>query len=111
MKVHSMKYEIGRESFKQRLEDRLNFVIVDLQPENKTPVKYENAVFMHMGPDFKNEFAAKYPNKNQNVILYSLQKGDNSPADAADALAEAGYNFVYYYKGSPEDIVLDKGLN
>ncbi|MFL5785705.1 MAG: hypothetical protein ACJ76H_13900 [Bacteriovoracaceae bacterium] len=106
-----MKYEISREAFKQRLEDRLNFVIVDLQAENKTPVKYENAVFMNFGPNFKNDFSAKYPNKNQNVILYSLSKGDNSPAEAADALAEAGYNFVYYYKGTADDVVLDKGLN
>ncbi|MES2527710.1 MAG: hypothetical protein V4598_11510 [Bdellovibrionota bacterium] len=106
-----MKYEISRESFKQRLEERLNFVMVDLQPEAKTAVKYENAVFMNFGPSFKQDFSAKYPNKNQNVILYSLQKGDNSPAEAADALADAGYNFVYYYKGSPDDVVLDKGLN
>ncbi len=106
-----MKYEIGRESFKQRLGDRLNFIFVDLLPETKTPAKYENAVYMAFGPNFKTDFTAKYPNKNQNVILYSLQKGDNTPSDAADALAEAGYNFVYFYKGTPDDVVLDKGLN
>ena len=106
-----MKYEISRESFKQRLEERLNFVMIDLQPEAKTAAKYENAVFMNFGPSFKQDFTAQYPNKNQNVILYSLLKGDNTPAEAADALADAGYNFVYYYKGSPDDVVLDKGLN
>ena len=106
-----MKYEISRESFKQRLEDRMNFVFVSLQTEDKSPAKYENAVYMNFGPNFKNDFSGKYPNKNQNVILYSLQKGDNSPAEAANALEEAGYNFVYFYKGTPDDVVLDKGLN
>ncbi len=106
-----MKYEIGRESFKQRLEDRMNFVFVSLQAEDKSPAKYENAVYMNYSPSFKTDFSAKYPDKNQNVIVYSLQKGDNSPSEAADALAEAGYNFVYFYKGTPDDVVLDKGLN
>ncbi len=106
-----MKYEISRESFKQRLENRLNFVFVSLQEEEKSPAKYENAVYLNFGPGFKNDFSTKYPDKNQNVIVYSLLKGDNSPAEAADALAGAGYNFVYYYKGTPDDIVLDKGLN
>lgn len=106
-----MKYEIGRESFKQRLEDRMNFVFVSLEAEDKSPAKYENAVYMKFGSGFKNEFGAKYPDKNQNVIVYSLQKGDNSPAEAADALADAGYNFVYFYKGTPDDVILDKGLN
>lgn len=106
-----MKYEIGRESFKQRLEDRMNFVFISLQSEDKSPAKYENAVYMNFGPGFKNDFSAKYPDKNQNVIVYSLQKGDNAPAEAADELANAGYNFVYFYKGTPDDVVLDKGLN
>lgn len=106
-----MKYEISRESFKQRLEERLNFVFVSLNAEGASPAKYENAVYMNFGPSFPADFSAKYPNKNQNVILYSLQKGDNAPAEAADALAAAGYNFVYYYKGTPDDVVLDKGLN
>lgn len=106
-----MKYEISRESFKQRLEDRMNFVFVSLQSEDKAPAKYENAVYMNFGPGFKNDFSAKYPDKNQNVIVYSLQKGDETPAEAADALSEAGYNFVYFYKGTPDDVVLDKGLN
>lgn len=106
-----MKYEISRESFKQRLEDRMNFVFVSLQAEDKSPAKYENAVYLNYGPGFKNDFSTKYPDKNQNVIVYSLQKGDNTPSEAADALADAGYNFVYFYRGTPDDVVLDKGLN
>ncbi|HXH32495.1 MAG TPA: hypothetical protein VNJ01_16970 [Bacteriovoracaceae bacterium] len=106
-----MKYEIPREAFKQRLEDRLNFIIVDLVPAESTPVKFENAIFLKYGSDFKKSFSEQYPNKNQNIILYSLKSGDDSPRTAADDLAELGYNFVYFYKGSPQDVVLDKGLN
>lgn len=105
-----MKYEIPREMFKQRLEDRLNFVFVDLAGD-KTPVKLENIESIGYTADFKNAFSGKYPNKNQNVVLYSLNKGDNNPAVAAGELADLGYNFVYYYKGTPDDVVLDKGLN
>lgn len=106
-----MKYEIPREAFKQRLEDRLNFVFVDLLPAEKTPVKFENVVHMNYGPGFKGDFSGQYPNKSQNVVLYSLKKGDENPAKAAQDLEEAGYQFVYFYNGSPDDIVLDKGLN
>ncbi len=106
-----MKYEIPREAFKQRLEERLNFVFVDLLPAERTPVKFENVVHMNYSTQFKTEFANHYPNKNQNIVLYSLQKGDDAPARAAGDLADAGYNFVYYYSGSAEDVVLDKGLN
>lgn len=105
-----MKYEIAREMFKQRLEDRLNFVFIDLAGD-KSPVKFENIESMAYSSDFKNAFSGKYPNKNQNVVLYSLNKGDNSPATAANELSDLGYNFIYYYKGSNDDLVLDKGLN
>ncbi len=106
-----MKYEIPREAFKQRLEDRLNFVFVDLLPADRTPVKFENVVHINYSSQFKTEFATQYPNKNQNVVVYSLQKGDEAPAKAANDLAEAGYHFVYFYNGTPDDVVLDKGLN
>jgi hypothetical protein len=106
-----MKYEIPREAFKQRLEDRMNFLFVDLISADKTPVKFENVVHFNYGPSFKNDFSSKYPNKNQNVILYSLIKADDAPSKAADDLAADGYNFVYFYNGTPDDIVLDKGLN
>lgn len=105
-----MKYEIPREMFKQRLEDRLNFVFIDLAGD-KSPVKFENIESMNYSPDFKNSFVSKYSNKNQNVVLYSLNKGDNNPAIAAGELSDLGYNFVYYYKGTADDVVLDKGLN
>ncbi len=106
-----MKYEIPREMFKQRLEDRLNFVFVDLLPADRTPVKFKDIEHINYTSEFKDQFAAKYPNKSQNVMLFSLQKGDDAPARAANDLAELGYNFVYYYNGTAEDVVLDKGLN
>ena len=106
-----MKYEIPREMFKQRLEDRLNFFFVDLLPADRTPVKFENVEHINYSSQFKNEFSQKYPNKTQNVMLFSLQKGDDAPAKAANDLAELGYHFVYYYNGTSDDVVLDKGLN
>jgi hypothetical protein len=106
-----MKYEIPREMFKQRLEDRLNFVFVDLLPADRTPAKFENVTHINYSSNFKDQFSSQFPNKNQNVILYSLEKGDDAPGRAATDLAESGYQFVYFYNGSPEDVVLDKGLN
>lgn len=106
-----MKYEIPREMFKQRLEDRLNFVFVDLLPADRTPVKFENVEHMNYSSQFKTEFSSKFPNKAQNVLVYSLQKGDDAPAKAAQDLAELGYHFVYFYNGTADDVVLDKGLN
>lgn len=106
-----MKYEIPREMFKQRLEDRLNFVFVDLLPADRTPVKFENVTHINYSSNFKNEFSSQYPNKSQNVLLYSLQKGDDAPGKAAQDLAELGYHFVYFYNGTADDLVLDKGLN
>jgi hypothetical protein len=106
-----MNYEIPREAFKQRLEDRLNFVFVNVLPENRSPVKFENIENIIYGSTFKEKFTAKYPNKSQNIILYSLEKGDRDPEKAAQELSDLGYHFVYYYMGSPDDVVLDKGLN
>lgn len=106
-----MNYEIPREAFKQRLENRLNFVFVDLLSVEKTPVKFENVVHINYSTQFKTDFSSQFPNKNQNVVIFSLQKGDETPAQAANDLTELGYHFVYFYNGSPDDIVLDKGLN
>lgn len=106
-----MNYEIPREAFKQRLEDRLNFVLVDLMPQDKTPVKFENVTHLAYGPNFKTDIAKEVPEKTKNIILYSLNKGDEAPAKASQDLTDAGYHFVYYYVGSPDDIVLDKGMN
>lgn len=106
-----MKYEIPREAFKQRLENRLNFVFIDLLPAGRSPVKFENVDNINYSANFKNDFPAKYPNKNQNIILFSLEKNDQTPSKAASELSELGYNFVYYYTGTADDIVLDKGLN
>lgn len=107
-----MKYEIPREVFKQRLNDKHTFAIIDVQDAGRAAkVKFDGIVNIPFGSDFATAFAAQYPQKQQNVILYSLTAGDEAPMQAADALASAGYNFVYFYRGTSADEVLDKGLN
>lgn len=107
-----MKYEISREVFKQRLNDKHTFAMVDVQDAIRAgKLKFEGTVNIPYGPSFSAEFAGQYPQKNQNVILFTLTPGDDAPALAAEQLAQAGYNFVYYYLGSQSDVVLDKGLN
>jgi hypothetical protein len=102
-----MKYEIPREMFKQRLGDKHNFVFVDLQ--GGTP--FDGTVGIGFDENFLSSFSSQYPKKEQNVILFSLKEGDEAPQRAADALSTAGYHYVYFYRGSPRDLVLDKGLN
>jgi len=104
-----MKYEIPREIFKQRLEDKLNFAFVDVQA--RQALQFEGAVHMPYGADFVSQFTSKYPSKTQNVIVYATNPADESPNRAAEDLANAGYQFVYFYRGSDKDVVLDKGLN
>lgn len=107
-----MKYEIPREVFKQRLNDKHTFVMIDVQDAGRAgKLKFEGTVNIPFGDNFAQTFAAQYPQKQQNVILFSLTAGDEAPAQAADALSSAGYSFVYYYRGSSVDVVLDKGLN
>lgn len=104
-----MKYEIPREVFKQRLNDKLNFAMVDVQAQ--VAVAFEGTQHIPFGSDFVSKFSAKYPAKSQNVIVYALNREDEAPVQAADELAAAGYQFVYFYRGSEKDLVLDKGLN
>ena len=41
----------------------------------------------------------------------SFKKGDDTPKLAAESLNEAGYAYVYFYRGEEKDVQLDKGLN
>lgn len=104
-----MKYEIGREVFKQRLEERLNFALVNVQP--KLVVGFENTTHLPYGSDFVSKFSSQFPNKAQNIIVYTTAENDDSVQKAADELAASGYHFVYYYRGAESDALLDKGLN
>ena len=104
-----MKYEIPREIFKQRLVDKLNFAIIDVQA-SATNV-FEGTTQLAFDDSFTQNFVAKYPAKTQNTLLFSLKPNDHTPALAADQLSQLGYQFVYYYSGDQGDIVLDKGLN
>ncbi len=104
-----MKYEIPREMFKQRLVEKHNFVFVDVQ--SSVAVAFEGTEHMPYSTDFIQKFSAKYPNKSQNVIVYAMNPVDESPVKAAEDLSLAGYQFVYFYRGSAKDLTLDKGLN
>ncbi|MBY0518062.1 MAG: hypothetical protein K2P81_14230 [Bacteriovoracaceae bacterium] len=104
-----MKYEISREVFKQRLNEKLNFAFIDVQ--SKVVVPFEGTNHMPYGQDFVGQFSGKFPAKSQNVIVYALNPADEAPVKAAEDLANAGYQFVYFYRGSDKDLVLDKGLN
>jgi hypothetical protein len=104
-----MKYEVGREIFKQRLEDRMNFVMINTQTH---PTQFfENIDHCPFNGDFVQKISTKVPLKTQNILLFTLEAQDQSAAEAASALQKAGYKFVYYYQGSDQDVVLDKGLN
>jgi hypothetical protein len=104
-----MKYEIGREVFKQRLEERLNFSFVDVQAQPQ--VHYQDVHHLPFGSEFSQKFSTQFPNKTGNYVLYTMDQNDQSAARAADELVKLGYQFVYYYRGSQGDVVLDKGLN
>lgn len=105
----AMKYEIGREVFKQRLEERMNFALVNIQPHML--VGFENTAHVPYGSDFVAKFSSQFPNKTQNIIVYTTAENDDTVQKAADDLAASGYHFVYYYRGSENDALLDKGLN
>ncbi len=103
-----MLYEIPREEFKKRLMDKLNFTFIDLG--SKTEL-LKDTTRLSYSESFASGFTATEGNKNKNIILFTLDKGDDSPKLAAEQLKEAGYTSVYYYRGEANDIHLDKGLN
>jgi hypothetical protein len=103
-----MFYEVSREAFKQRLENKLNFVVIDLTQNKEAFFKDTDA--LSYGPQFLSDFKNKYTDKSRNYLLYSL-KTNQDVKMAAESLAKDGYQFVYFYVGSEKDLVLDKGLN
>lgn len=107
-----MMYEIPKEAFKQRLENKLNFAFIDIN-ENREQDKttLDGVEFMNYGDGFSSTVSAKYPDKTKNILIFSLKKGDERPKMAAEKLSEAGYHFVYYYRGEATDVILDKGIN
>ena len=107
-----MMYEIPKEAFKQRLEDKMNFAIINVQSKDKAAkIDLKDIVNVPYSGSFATDMEKQYSNKNQNILLFSLEKNDAAPATAASELAKAGYHFVYYYLGEPTDVLLDKGLN
>jgi hypothetical protein len=102
-----MMYEVSKEVFKQRLCEKHNFAIINLAGDDT----YEGIEKLSFDGNFSSTFEGKYPNKAQNVLLFSLNEGDDNPRKAAEQLQNAGYHFVYYYHGEKSDLVLDKGIN
>ncbi len=107
-----MMYEIPKEAFKQRLENKLNFALIDInENRQKEQTVLDGVEYMSFGDNFSSTFSTKYPDKTKNIVIFSLAKGDERPKMAAQSLSDAGYHFVYYYRGEPTDVVLDKGIN
>jgi rhodanese-related sulfurtransferase len=105
-------YEISREVFKQRINTKSNFAILDVYEEREAKgLALKNTEAIAYDPNFLSNVESKYPDKAQNILVYSLKSGDDRPAQALEILKNAGYKFVYYYVGDLDDKVLDKGLN
>ncbi|MDA8793917.1 hypothetical protein N9N67_11770 [Bacteriovoracaceae bacterium] len=109
-----MMYEISREIFKQRLLDRLNFHLINISSKDnfdKVELKKETGHISY-GANFVDELQKQVSDKDSNIILFSFNPEDNaSLTSAANDAKLSGFNFVYYYQGSKEDNILDKGLN
>jgi hypothetical protein len=103
-----MMYEISREVFKQRLEEKGSFCFLNVGKQQQT---YEGTQLCPFSSEFKNKVAQIVPQKTTNVVCFTLQPGDESAQQAAQEMKVLGYHFVYFYQGSAQDIVLDKGLN
>lgn len=91
-----MFYEVSREIFKQRVEKPAGFAIIDLT-KNGSGIK-DTEKFAY-SEKLISEISAKYPEKTQNILLFTLDEGDSSPKVTGQKLADEGYHFVYYYHG------------
>ncbi|MCB9091284.1 MAG: hypothetical protein H6621_10410 [Halobacteriovoraceae bacterium] len=108
-----MMYEISKEVFKQRLDKskRLNFKIIDISQSPSHDLKDIENIAYTEGQFASSVESAVGGDKDVNIIVFTLEKGNSVPAKAAEDLSNAGFSFVYYYRGEPEDAILDKGLN
>lgn len=100
-----MNYEISREVFKQRLMNRSTFALIELG--SKKISDYKDVHFL----ESQEAVTTKFNDKNQNILLFNLEDNKSLLTKAAAYLAAQGYHFVYYFCGSNEDTILDKGLN
>jgi len=107
-----MMYEISKESFKQRLEERLNFQFIDVTDTLKNSIEsYKDVHRVLFNTQFLAEIKSKNIGINTNVIIFSLDKHSKDAKKAAELLKSEGFHFVYFYIGNPEDVILEKGLN
>lgn len=106
-------YEISKESFKQRLEERGNFFLIEVSSPDHS---LEKASFkeVHLLNDLQGlsqRLDQLAVTKGANLLFFSLVAGHQGPKKAAQAAADLGYHFCYFYQGIPNDHLLDQGLN
>jgi len=108
-----MMYEVSREVFKQRLEERGNFILVHVcstesEFSGNTFKDSLNVIWSRENPIDLDKISS---NKNQNILFYSLLENHDEARKAAELAEANGYKFVYFYLGKAVDKILDKGLN
>ena len=106
-------YEISKESFKQRLEERGNFFLFELfgHESGANTAHFKEVVAISNIEQLGTQLQQSCPNKSANLLFFSLIPGSQQAKKAAHQAAELGYHFCYYYQGSIQDQLLDKGLN
>ena len=110
-----MFYEISQEIFKQKLEKQLNFYIIYVGSNAVFgQINLKKIEFISYQQEFLETFVFRFPNKIQNIILFSFEPlliTQNDWSDLMKKIKELGYQFIYYYRGHLSDNILDKGLN
>ncbi len=104
-----LNYEISREIFAQRLKTPLNFTFIGLNSKKLCFGKKLSSV-EHLSYDPENFFSDFQHLKigpTENVVIFSLKRGDRDPQLASKTLRELGYRWVYYFRGRPSDARLE----
>jgi hypothetical protein len=110
-----MFYEISQEIFKQKLEKQLNFYIIYVGTKEVFEViNLKKIDFIPYSNDFEEVIKHRFPNKIQNLILFTFEPNIVDKfvwAKIMNNLKSCGYLFIYFYQGKLSDNILDKGLN
>jgi hypothetical protein len=106
-------YEISRESFKQRLEDRNTFIFIHVCSEEKdfSLNTFKDSKNLLWNKDFSLQLENISKDKKTNLLFYTLTENHDESRKAAELAAASGHEFVYFYLGTPSDKLLDQGLN
>lgn len=106
-------YEISKEVFKQRLEDRLNFQLIDATDYSKSPAtqSFKDVLTIPFNAQFSENLKSKGILPQTNIIVFCLDKHSKDAKKAAELLHGQGFHYTYYYQGNLDDFVLEKGIN